>query len=84
MFLNLLKTSVVRNSLFDLPAVLVFGRRVFDIQNKKLAKAFRLECEGFKPGIWKNKIYLEWLYGEVRKTRYVYLYGAIRGIPSEL
>jgi len=27
------------------------------IQNAKLAKAFRLEGEGFKPGKWKNKIH---------------------------
>jgi hypothetical protein len=32
-----------------------YGRRVFDIQNAKLAKAFRLEGEGFKPSKWKNK-----------------------------
>jgi len=31
------------------------GRRVFDIQNAKRAKAIRLKGEGFKPGEWKNK-----------------------------
>jgi hypothetical protein len=31
------------------------GRRVFDIQNAKHAKAIRLKGEGFKPGEWKNK-----------------------------
>jgi hypothetical protein len=31
------------------------GRRVFDIQNAKYAKAIRLKGEGFKPGEWKNK-----------------------------
>jgi hypothetical protein len=31
------------------------GRRVFDIQNAKHAKAIRLKGEGFEPGEWKNK-----------------------------
>jgi len=31
------------------------GRRVFDIQNAKHAKAISLKGEGFKPGEWKNK-----------------------------
>jgi hypothetical protein len=35
--------------LFEIPC------SIFDIQNAKLAKAFRLEGEGFKPGKWKNK-----------------------------
>jgi hypothetical protein len=32
------------------------GRRVFDIQNEKHAKAIRLKGEGFKRGEWKNKL----------------------------
>jgi hypothetical protein len=32
------------------------GRRVFDIQNAKHAKAIRLKGEGSKPGEWKNKL----------------------------
>jgi len=34
------------------------GRRVFDIQNEKHAKAVRLKGEGFKHGEWKNKIFV--------------------------
>jgi hypothetical protein len=47
--------SYVQNNNLACICIKGYGRRVFDIQNAKLAKAFRLEGESFKPGKWENK-----------------------------
>jgi len=50
----------VKNIVLFLNKLLLFEipYSIFDIQNEKHAKAIRLKGEGFKPGEWKNKIFV--------------------------